>query len=77
MTREEHQKLIERFGEAGTRDKIENLSLYIASKGDKYKNHYATILAWEKRDGANQNKLGKVMQPGEYPNPDELRNNAE
>ena len=77
MTKEEHQKLIERFGEAGTRDKIENLSLYIASKGDKYKNHYATILAWEKRDGANQNKLGKVMQPGEYPNPDELRNNAE
>ncbi len=50
MTQEEHQKLIEKFGEAGTRDRVENLSLYIASKGDKYKNHYATILAWEKRD---------------------------
>ncbi|MBA7667222.1 hypothetical protein ES703_75307 [subsurface metagenome] len=50
MTREEHQKLIEKFGEAGARDRVENLSLYIASKGDKYKNHYATILAWEKRD---------------------------
>jgi len=50
MTKEEHQKLIEKFGEAGARDRVENLSLYIASKGDKYKNHYATILAWEKRD---------------------------
>jgi len=50
MTKEEHQKLIEKFGEAGARDRVENLSLYIASKGDKYKNHYATILAWDKRD---------------------------
>lgn len=50
ITKEEHQKLIELFGDAGTRDRVENLSLYIASKGDKYKNHYATILAWEKRD---------------------------
>jgi len=50
MTREEHQKLIEQFGQAGALDRIENLSLYIASKGDKYKNHYSTILAWEKRD---------------------------
>ena len=50
MTKEEHHKLIDLFGDAGARDRIENLSLYIASKGDKYKNHYATILAWEKRD---------------------------
>jgi len=50
ITKDEHQKLIEKFGEAGARDRVENLSLYIASKGDKYKNHYATILAWDKRD---------------------------
>lgn len=50
MTKEEHQKLIEKFGKAGARDRVENLSLYIASKGDKYKNHYATILSWDKRD---------------------------
>ncbi|GAJ18569.1 unnamed protein product, partial [marine sediment metagenome] len=50
ITKEEHQKLIEKFGEAGAKDRVENLSLYIASKGDKYKNHYATILAWEKQD---------------------------
>lgn len=50
ISKEEHQKLIEKFGEAGTVDKIENLSLYIASKGDKYKSHYATILSWDKKD---------------------------
>ncbi|GAH34199.1 unnamed protein product, partial [marine sediment metagenome] len=50
ITQEEHQKLIDMFGEAGARDRVENLSLYIASRGDKYKNHYASILAWEKRD---------------------------
>jgi len=50
MTEEEHHKLIERFGEEHTRDMVENLSLYIASKGDKYRNHYATILSWEKKD---------------------------
>ncbi|GAH68994.1 unnamed protein product, partial [marine sediment metagenome] len=36
MTEAEHQKLIEKFGEEGARDRVENLSLYIASKGDKY-----------------------------------------
>ena len=50
ITKEEHQKLIDLFGEVGTRDRVENLSLYIGSKGEKYKNHYKTILLWEKRD---------------------------
>ncbi len=50
MTKEEHKKLIGQFSEAGTRDRVESLSLYLASKGDKYKNHYATILSWDKRD---------------------------
>jgi len=50
LTKEEYDKLKEQFGEAGAKDRIENLSLYIASKGDKYKNHYATILNWERRD---------------------------
>lgn len=50
ISKEEHQKLIERFGEDGTADKIENLALYIASIGDKYKSHYHTILSWSKKD---------------------------
>ena len=45
LTEEEHSKLIEK-GYAGL---IEELSLYIASKGDKYKSHYATILGWARR----------------------------
>lgn len=43
MSEEEHYKLIDRFGEEGARDRVENLSLYIGSKGDRYVNHYLTI----------------------------------
>ena len=32
---------------------IEKLSSYIASKGKKYKSHYATILNWARKDKAN------------------------
>jgi len=59
ITQEEQQKLIDLFGGAGTKDRIENLSLYIASKGDKYKSHYATILSWDKRDRKTKEKVGK------------------
>ena len=34
-------------------DKIDNLSSYIASKGVKYKSHYATILNWSRKDDKN------------------------
>lgn len=50
LTDEEHLKLAEQFGEAGTIERIDNLSTYIASKGDKYKSHYATIINWDNRD---------------------------
>lgn len=58
MSKEENQKLIEKFGEDGAKDRVENLSLYIASKGDKYKSHYATILNWDKRDKKEREKGG-------------------
>ena len=32
---------------------IENLSQYIASKGKKYKSHYATILTWSRKEKIN------------------------
>ena len=48
---DEHQKLVELFGQAGADERIQNLSLYIQSKGDKYKSHYATILNWERKNG--------------------------
>ncbi len=51
LTDEQYQKLFEQFTEAGTKERIEHLSTGIASKGYKYKNHYATILSWERRNG--------------------------
>ena len=54
LTKEEYNKLLEKFGQKGTDERIENLSLYIQSKGDKYRSHYATILNWERRDKGGQ-----------------------
>ena len=48
LTDEEYQKLKDKFTDY--ENKIENLSSYIASKGDKYKSHYATILNWSRKD---------------------------
>lgn len=50
LTSEEYDKLLTRFGEKKLTHLIEDLSLGIKSKGYKYKDHYATILAWERRD---------------------------
>jgi phage replication O-like protein O len=46
LSDEEYQKLKDRFG-AGAEPLIENLSSYLASKGKRYKSHYATILNWQ------------------------------
>lgn len=48
LTDEELDKLKERFSDYKIR--IEQLSEYIASKGTKYKSHYATILSWARRE---------------------------
>lgn len=53
LTAVEYTKLIELFKFQGTEQRIENLSSYIASKGDKYKSHYATLLQWEKKNGGH------------------------
>lgn len=50
LTDEELVKLYEKFGRADADKRIERLSLYVASKGDKYKSHYATILQWAQKD---------------------------
>ena len=50
LTPKEHELLVAVFGEAGTKERIENLNSYLGSKGDKYKSHYHTILNWERRD---------------------------
>lgn len=49
LTDEEYSKLCKRFGKRMAEDNIENLSLYMASKGKSFKSHYATLLNWMKR----------------------------
>ena len=58
MTNEQYDKLIERFGEKSVKDKIENLNLYKASTGKKYKCDYSTILAWDRKDNTAKKKTG-------------------
>ena len=53
LTESQHLTLIQKFGEAGTRERIEDLDIYIGkigaqSAGKKYKSHYHTILAFDR-----------------------------
>ena len=50
LTEDEHSKLEAEFGIKGAQDMIDRLDCYIASKGVKYKNHYATIMNWHRKD---------------------------
>ena len=57
LTDEELDKLKTKFPDWENR--IENLSLYIESKGARYKSHYATILSWHRREiGKGQKTTG-------------------
>ena len=72
LTDEEYHKL----EESNLLTYIEKLSSYIASKGKKYKSHYATILTWNRTDkkdttGSKKEKivpdwLGKDIKKGEF-----------
>jgi hypothetical protein len=53
LTKEEYHKL----EQANLLPYIEKLSSYIASKGKKYKSHYATILTWSRGDKKEEKKL--------------------
>lgn len=48
LTKEEYDRLINKFGEKGAKDRIEELNTGIMSKGYKYNSHYHTILSWER-----------------------------
>lgn len=52
LTEEELEKLKERFP-YDWQAKIERLSEYMASRGKRYKSHYATILSWARKDEKN------------------------
>lgn len=67
LTDEEHQKLVDRFGEAGTEDWINRLNDYIASRGRRYKSHYHTILNWARMNGTfktSEEQLAELKQKG-------------
>ena len=55
LTDEEFNKLKDKYPN-NYLEKIDKLSLYIASKGDKYKSHYATILNWARKNDIIDNK---------------------
>lgn len=57
LTEEELEKLKERFP-YDYQDRIERLSEYVASKGKRYKSHYATICSWARKESK-----GKEEQP--------------
>jgi len=44
-----------------TDDEVQNLSFYIESKGAVYKNHYATIKNWRRRNGTSEPKPMKSL----------------
>lgn len=61
LTQIEYEKLIKELGEPLVKEMIKDLSLYIQSKGKKYKSHYATILTWHRKDlkeGKNRLPVG-------------------
>ncbi|MFY0760221.1 DUF4373 domain-containing protein [Metabacillus dongyingensis] len=61
LTEDEYSKLLEKFGEEDTKDRIERLSFYKGSKGVKYKSDYMTILNWANKE--EKSKPKPVAQP--------------
>lgn len=49
LTEEEFKKIVARYGDKNTQFLIQELDTGIASKGYKYRSHYATILNWARR----------------------------
>jgi len=59
VTTGEYGKLITKFGEVDTKERIERLATYKKSKGVNYKDDYATILNWARRDGLDAKPKGE------------------
>jgi hypothetical protein len=57
LTAEEYGKLCAALGDQ-TQSYIDRLDGYIASKGVKYKSHYATILNWWRKDEGQEKSKG-------------------
>ena len=57
LSDEDYEKLVNKFP-IDYQDRIERLSEYMASKGKRYKSHYATICSWARKESK-----GKEEQP--------------
>lgn len=62
ISKTEYNKLVGYFGIDGVKKRIENLYLYVGSKGKKYKSHYLTILSWERKNNPNFESKITVME---------------
>lgn len=62
LTKEEYDKLINRFTFQITTDYIEKLNNYIGSTGKRYKSHYHTVLNWLNKEGISS-KIDKKADP--------------
>lgn len=54
LSPDEYQKLITRYSQKTAEKYIDKLSLYMDSTGKSYRSHYATILAWLRRDNVKE-----------------------
>jgi len=71
LTVSEYAKLVARFGEDGTRERITRLDNYIGSKGKRYKSHYHTILSWESMNSQKTQKgqpFGRTQHDRDFSN---------
>ena len=60
LSEEELNKLKIRFPDDYS-DRVERLSEYMTSSGRKYKSHYATILAWARKDAHDSKKGDDII----------------
>lgn len=58
LSDDEYQKIVERFP-MDYQDRIEEVSVYVKQTGRKYKSHYATILAWARKNSKNNSGSSK------------------
>jgi predicted phage replisome organizer len=64
LSEEEYNKLITKYNEKDILSKIEDLSIYITNNPKKYKDHYATMLNWIRRDNIKEKpKKEEIYQP--------------
>lgn len=65
LKEEEFEKLKEKFP-ADYKDRIEALSVYMRSRGKTYKDHYATILNWARKEQKDKDAQPKPIEPPKY-----------